>query len=70
MIESVFSVPGIGLYLLTAINSSDYPVVRSCVLFFAVFTSVSMLIVDLVYAFVDPRIKAQYSSVRKGGQKK
>lgn len=70
VIESVFSVPGIGLYLLTAINSRDYPVVRSCVLFFAVFTSLAMLAVDLVYAFVDPRIKAQYSSARKGAKKK
>ena len=70
VIESVFSVPGIGLYLLTAINARDYPVVRSCVLFFAVFTAVAMLLVDLVYAFVDPRIKAQYSSARKGGRKK
>lgn len=70
VIESVFAVPGLGLYLLTAINSRDYPVVRSCVLFFAVFTSLAMLAVDLVYAFVDPRIKAQYSSARKGAKKK
>ena len=65
VIESVFSIPGVGLYLLTAINSRDYPVVRACVLFFAVFTALSMLLVDLVYAFVDPRIKAQYSNARK-----
>lgn len=65
VIESVFSVPGLGLYMLTAINSRDYPVVRTCVLFFAAFTAIAMLLVDLVYAFVDPRIKAQYSSSRK-----
>lgn len=69
VIESVFSVPGIGQYLLTAINSRDYPVVRSCVLFFAVFTSLVMLLVDLVYAFVDPRIKAKYSAKKKKGGK-
>lgn len=69
VIESVFSVPGLGLYLLTAINSRDYPVVRACVLFFAAFTAIAMLLVDLVYAFVDPRIKAQYSSARKGAKK-
>lgn len=69
VIESVFSIPGVGLYLLTAINSRDYPVVRACVLFFAVFTAVAMLLVDLVYAFVDPRIKAQFSSARKGAKK-
>lgn len=65
VIESVFSVPGLGLYMLTAINSRDYPVVRTCVLFFAAFTAIAMLLVDLVYAFVDPHIKAQYSSSRK-----
>lgn len=65
VIESVFSVPGLGMYLLTAINGRDYPVVRACVIFFAFFTAVTMLLVDLAYAFVDPRIKAQYSSTRK-----
>ena len=70
VIESVFSIPGVGLYLLTSINSRDYPVVRVCVLFFAVFTAISMLLVDLAYAFVDPRIKAQYSNSRKKVAKK
>lgn len=70
VIESVFSIPGVGLYLLTSINSRDYPVVRVCVLFFAVFTAISMLLVDLAYAFVDPRIKAQYSGSRKKVAKK
>ena len=70
VIESVFSVPGIGLYLLTSINSRDYPVVRICVIFFAFFTALSMLLVDLAYAFVDPRIKAQYSGSRKKVAKK
>lgn len=65
VIESVFSVPGVGLYLLTSINSRDYPVVRICVIFFAFFTALSMLLVDLAYAFVDPRIKARYSGSRK-----
>lgn len=66
IIESVFSIPGVGMYMLTAINKLDYPVIRACVLFFAVFAAVIMLIVDLVYAFIDPRIKAQYAG--KGGK--
>ncbi len=65
VIESVFSIPGVGLYMLTGINSRDYPVVRGCVVFFALFTSLAMLLVDLAYAFVDPRIKAQYSASSK-----
>lgn len=64
VIESVFSVPGVGLYMLNAINMRDYPIVRACVLFFAVFTALVMLLVDLIYAFIDPRIKAQYSSMK------
>jgi ABC-type dipeptide/oligopeptide/nickel transport systems, permease components len=70
VIESVFSVPGVGLYLLTSINTRDYPVVRICVIFFAFFTALSMLFMDLAYAFVDPRIKVQYSSGRKKVAKK
>ncbi|MDO4284394.1 MAG: ABC transporter permease [Eubacteriales bacterium] len=69
VIESVFSIPGVGLYLLTSINMRDYPVVRICVVFFAFFTALSMLLVDLAYAFVDPRIKAQYSGNRRKGKK-
>lgn len=64
VIESVFSIPGVGLYMLSAINARDYPAVRGSVLFFALFTAVAMLVVDLVYAYVDPRIKAQYAGGR------
>lgn len=72
VIETVFSFPGIGLYMLTGISGRDYPVVRSCVLILAVFSAVVMLLVDLVYAFLDPRIKAQYVNyaAKKGGKDK
>jgi peptide/nickel transport system permease protein len=60
VIEQVFSIPGVGQYLVTGINNYDYPVVRACVLFFAAFTSIVMLLVDLVYAALDPRIKARF----------
>ena len=59
--EKVFSIPGVGLYLLDGISYRDYPVVRSCTMFFALFSAVAMLIVDLAYAWLDPRIKAQYT---------
>ncbi|MGI6072500.1 MAG: ABC transporter permease [Lachnospiraceae bacterium] len=62
VIEAIFSIPGVGMYMLTAINTRDYPVVRACVLFFAVMISLIMLLVDLAYAAVDPRIKAKFSS--------
>lgn len=70
VLEKIFSFPGIGLYLSDGISMRDYPIVRGCVVVLAIFTAVLMLIVDLVYGFVDPRIKAQYinSSKRKGAK--
>ena len=66
VIETIFSVPGVGRYMLTAIRGRDYPAVRASVLFFAVFVSIVMLVVDIVYALVDPRIKAEFSSGKRG----
>jgi len=60
VIENIFAFPGIGQYMLTGINGRDYPVVRSCVLILALFAAVVVLLTDLVYAYLDPRIKAQY----------
>lgn len=65
VIETVFSIPGIGAYLLSGVNQHDYPVVRACVIFFALFASIAVLIMDLCYALLDPRIKAQYSKGKK-----
>jgi peptide/nickel transport system permease protein len=52
--------------MLNAVNTRDYPVIRGGVIILAATTSVVMLLVDLVYAVVDPRIKAQY--IGKAGQ--
>lgn len=65
VIESVFSIPGIGNYMLTGINNRDYPVVQGGIIYIAFAFAIMMLITDLVYAFVDPRIKAQYISGKK-----
>lgn len=70
VIETVFSIPGIGYYLVTAIGNRDYPVVRGAVLMLAVLFSVVMLVMDLVYAFIDPRIKAMYEGQQKRRMKK
>ncbi len=72
IIESVFSFPGIGTYMLTGINGRDYPVIRGCVLLLAIFSAVVILLVDLLYAYLDPRIKAQYVNyaAKKGGKGK
>ncbi len=66
IIENVFAIPGIGSYMTNAINSRDYPVVMGGVLVLGLIFSLIMLLVDIVYAFVDPRIKAQYEGKQRG----
>ena len=51
--------------MLAGVNQRDRPVVCGCVIFFAGFTGIAILIMDLCYAFLDPRIKAQYARGRK-----
>ena len=58
--EAIFSIPGVGTYLLAGIGNRDYPAVRGGVLIVSVCFCVIMLIVDIVYALVDPRIREQY----------
>jgi peptide/nickel transport system permease protein len=65
VVEQVFSFPGVGLLMLTAITNRDYPTIRACVLFFAIAVSLIMLAVDLIYAAVDPRIKAQFQDAKR-----
>lgn len=72
VIENVFSLPGIGQFLIQGISARDYPVVRGAVLILAIVAAVITLLTDLTYAFIDPRIKAQYVNyaAKKGGKKK
>jgi len=65
IIESIFTIPGVGLYMLNGINAMDFPVTRGCVIVLSLFSAFSVLLMDLVYAFVDPRIKAQYAGGKK-----
>lgn len=58
--EIVFSIPGIGRLLVSAIGMRNYPMVLGGVLFIAVAFSLVNLGVDLLYAYLDPRIKSQY----------
>ena len=62
IIESVFSIPGIGMLLLSAINTRDFPTIQGTVLVLSIFVCVINLVVDIAYAFVDPRIKSQYEN--------
>ncbi|MBQ6899323.1 MAG: ABC transporter permease [Firmicutes bacterium] len=60
-IETVFSWPGVGRLTTTAVNQRDTILATGCIIMFTLFLNVTLLIVDIAYAFVDPRIKAQYS---------
>lgn len=58
--ETVYSWPGVGRMMVEAIRSKDTPVVLAAVLFLATTFSVVNLFVDILYGFVDPRVKSQY----------
>ncbi|MBE6017071.1 MAG: ABC transporter permease [Lachnospiraceae bacterium] len=67
VIETVFAVPGIGYYIMDAVRKADYPIVRSGVTLLSLLFCIVILIIDILYAFIDPRIKAQYE---RGGTRK
>jgi peptide/nickel transport system permease protein len=55
--ETVFNIPGIGRYAYNAITQSDLPVIQGTVLFGAFFIVTMSLVVDIAYAFIDPRVR-------------
>ncbi len=63
--ETIFSIPGVGYYMVKAVNSRDYPAVQGSILLLSVAFSLVILLTDLAYAAVDPRIKSQFASRKK-----
>lgn len=63
--ESIFAISGLGRYMLDAIKARNYPAVQGSVLFLAIVFTVCNLLVDVIYAFVDPRIRSMYTSKKK-----
>ncbi|MGH2583823.1 MAG: ABC transporter permease, partial [Dehalococcoidia bacterium] len=57
VLEQIFSVPGTGRYLITAVNARDFPVIQAVVLLIAAVVVLSNLIVDVTYSLLDPRIR-------------
>lgn len=57
--ETVFSLPGLGKYVVVSIYNRDYPVVQGCILFIALVYVIVNLVVDLLYVYFDPRIEYQ-----------
>lgn len=63
--ETVFAMPGMGTLITTAIRQKDIPMVMGSTLFLAVLFSLIILLVDILYAMIDPRIMDKY---KKGGK--
>jgi len=55
--ETTFSWPGLGRYIVDRISSRDYTAIQGAVVMFGIFVSVASLMVDLLYAYFDPRIR-------------
>jgi peptide/nickel transport system permease protein len=62
IVETVFSWPGLGRLVIEAINNRDFPVVQAAVVVIAVFVVAVNVLVDLLYAVLDPRIRLQGST--------
>ena len=58
--EMIYSIPGMGQYIMSALSNRDYPVIQSGILILSTMFAIIILIVDVVFALVDPRIRSQY----------
>jgi len=58
--ETIFAIPGLGSFLVSSILNRDFAIVRGGVLLIAITFTVVNLAVDILYAFIDPRIRSQY----------
>ena len=56
LLEVFFSIPGLGREIITAVNRSDFPVIKAVTVYLAMFTMIVNLLVDVMYKFVDPRV--------------
>lgn len=65
IIEQVFGIPGIGSLMIQSIRLKDIPIVIGCVMFVATLSSLINLATDIFYAYIDPRLRAQFAKVKK-----
>ena len=59
MAETVYAFPGIGSFLSAAVKSKDIPIVVGCIIVVSVIVGITNLVVDLLYAVVDPRVQLE-----------
>ena len=60
IIEQVFAISGLGMYIVSSVRYKDMPAVMGSVLLIAIIAGVLNLLVDVLYAYIDPRIRSQY----------
>ena len=63
--EVIYSIPGLGSYTLSGLQSRDYPVIQTSVLFMSALFAVVLLLIDITFAIVDPRIRSQYAKKKR-----
>lgn len=66
IVENIFNLPGVGRYVVTAINNHDYPVIQAFTILTTGFFIILNLGVDMLYAAIDPRIRLTSLTKRKG----
>ena len=57
VIERIFSIPGLGRYYVDSVNGRDYPMVLATTIFFSFIFILSIVVMDILYAIVDPRVR-------------
>ena len=57
VVESVFAIPGLGRYFVQAVQQSDYTVIMGTTVFYGAFLVVMVIVVDLIYGLLDPRVR-------------
>lgn len=67
--ESIFAIPGLGSLMVSAISNLNYPTIMGCVFFLCILICMVNLVVDVAYAYIDPRIKAQYENANRKARK-
>jgi peptide/nickel transport system permease protein len=59
VVESIFGIAGLGTYVLTAVQRNDLPAIQASVLFIAILTIIVNLVVDISYAFLNPKVRVE-----------
>jgi peptide/nickel transport system permease protein len=64
VIENVFAMPGLGTLIIESVKMKDTPAVMAAIMFIAIIGGLVNLTVDVLYMYIDPRIKSQYVKIK------